>query len=213
MIPYTKYGVTMLIRENDPDDPKSLDEVMTYDWGDEPIRTFIDIGAHIGAATCLVKSRWPDALCVAVEPDQSNYDVLRANCKAVNAVALCGFVGDGPGYLVSHPDHSTCHKVESAGDPDRFVGVGLRLDHLMNIVKSTGVDICKLDCEGCELDFFAYTPKVVLNGVKRYVGEFHNGYTEFWSTIGDFLRELGYEVRAEIDPLAHATFVAIRKDV
>lgn len=213
MIPYTKYGVTMLIRENDPDDPKSLDEVMTYDWGDEPIRTFIDIGAHIGAATCLVKSRWPDALCVAVEPDQANYDVLRANCKAVNAVALCGFVGDGPGYLVSHPDHSTCHKVESSGPHEQFIGIGIHLSNLTNIVRNTEVDVVKLDCEGCELDFFAHTPKVLLNGVKRFVGEFHAGHTAFYATIGNLLIDLGYDVQAEADPLRHATFAAVRKDI
>ena len=43
-------------------------------------RIIVDAGANIGAASIYFAKKWPDAKILALEPEESNFGILRKNC-------------------------------------------------------------------------------------------------------------------------------------
>jgi predicted O-methyltransferase YrrM len=46
---------------------------------EEPPKYILDAGANAGFSTLLFKLLWPDATVVSLEPDPSNFDMLKRN--------------------------------------------------------------------------------------------------------------------------------------
>ena len=46
---------------------------------EKPPRTLVDAGANIGLASLYFANRFPSANIIAIEPEQSNFDLLRKN--------------------------------------------------------------------------------------------------------------------------------------
>src|SRR5687767_2297600 len=51
-------------------------------------KTIVDIGAHVGCATRLFKSRYPTARIIAFEPNPSSFAILERNLEGTSDVEL-----------------------------------------------------------------------------------------------------------------------------
>lgn len=222
--PYTYADQTLLVRKGIgfADDKTTLPEVRTYDLGPNKVHTCIDVGANIGAFSAYLKSLWPDAQIVAVEPELSSYRCLWANISAnewldILTVRSAVRYSHEDSVLYVNPNNSGCHKIllKSEVTPELEVTplvATCSLELIMNQQEWASLDLLKIDAEGSEVDILMNCDEQLLrNRVKRIVGEFHTGYAKFWDGIGDRLRSLGFEVSANTDPLAHATFVAVNQ--
>lgn len=219
--PYTKHGITLLTRETEyHDDQYVIEEVMTYDVGNGAFGTVIDLGAHIGAFTCWLANRQPQAEIVAVEPAPDNFAVLEQNVKPYPMVramrTYVSYLPTEPMRIMIHPSHSTCHAVLKASEvqPEMSTVVApapMTLEDIMRQCGWTHIGLLKIDIEGGEEDVLLGCADETLLHTDRIAGEFHRGRERFMSTIGLRLTGLGFTVTAEPDPNRHSTFLATRQ--
>lgn len=214
---YEYDGVQMLVRRGpyNHDDKYVLAEVRGYDIGTEPIRTCIDVGAHIGAFSAWLHSLWPDCQIVAVEPEMSGYLTALANVGDADEIALLNVrvnYDQDDKVLYVNPVNSGCHKVKDKGEPGEPVvpaPAAVTLEELMGVGGFTTLDLLKIDAEGAEVDILTNCSDDLLRKTRRIVGESHFGYDAFIEGIGARLQALGFEVTAETNPALHSTFLAV----
>lgn len=220
---YTYDNLALWVRKGpyNKDDRYVLGEVRSYDIGTEPVRTCIDVGAHIGAFTCWIKQRWPDAQIVALEPEDSGYYALLKNTDDLPDVQpLNGYVvGDKASsddkMLFVDPVNSGSHRIVPAGDAQAigYPGAAFDLERIMRDYEFERLSLLKIDCEGCENDVLMNTPDEVLKRINRIVGEFHTNFGSPMEPLCERLEALGFDVTWEQNPAAHATFCAINREV
>ena len=143
----------------------------------------VDIGAHIGSWTLLVKSLWPEARVLSYEPWPENYKLLRQNVttETVNAAVI----GDAttarcmsrkcPGKI----PNTGAVRLKSDGIPIEVVPISTVLH------PAEQVDVLKLDCEGSEVDILETAARLgLLQRVGYIVGECHQCYVpDAWERI------------------------------
>ena len=140
-------------------DAATFDEVFVaheYDLslGDFTPRHILDLGANVGFASVLFASRWPDAVILAVEPEERNVVLLKRNTGAYPKIsALHGAVWSRPGKVaVANPedDVNAFQMVESANE-----GPGIPAFTLPQLIERVGcvrLDLLKMDVEGAEAE-------------------------------------------------------------
>lgn len=115
------------------------------------VRTVIDGGANNGITAAFFASRFPDALVIAVEPDEGNLAVLRRNtARYPNVAVVAGGLWSAPGLLriVNPESEAWAFRCEPASD-----GAGFRAYTVAELLDLHGRDRCdilKLDVEGAE---------------------------------------------------------------
>lgn len=220
--PYTYENQTLLVRKGIgmQDDKSTLGEVRTYEVGNDPIRTCIDVGGNIGAFTAWIKEAWPGAQIAVVEPDLNTYRVMYLNVAgwvpsvtAYNAAVLYNTEGR---VLYVNPNNSGCHRVLTAEEVTPALSIQtmplpgtVTLEEIMVERGWKTLDLLKIDAEGSEVDILSNCTPDLLQVTRRIVGEHHFGADAFMSGIGQRLIDLGFSVWAQTDPKAHATFYAI----
>jgi FkbM family methyltransferase len=128
-----------------------------------PPRIIIDAGANIGLASIYFANKYPEAKIIAIEPESSNYEMLKINVAPydnvipVNAALWnrnepldlvdpgldkWGFmtVNGNSGDLATG---TKCHTIE-----------GLTVDRIMNMYDLERLDLLKIDIEGAEKEVF-----------------------------------------------------------
>jgi FkbM family methyltransferase len=163
-------------------------------------RIVLDIGAHIGSFTVLLKQRFPNAIVHCYEPHPRSFELLcqntadLANVRCFNE-AIGYLDGDivltdtplatGGGFLLRRgtldelPEGGVRingHEYTFIDAPITITSVETALLRLGDI--STGqeyphVDLAKWDCEGGEIDSFRHMSKEAARAFGRLVGEYH----------------------------------------
>jgi len=142
-----------------------------------PVQTIVDAGAHIGAATLFYHHRFPDARILAIEPEESNYELLCENTQALSNVdtiqaALWPYekqlwiqdtAADKAGFQVSTTPSDFGYSVPPITPQKVFEK--LHVDQ---------IDLLKLDIEGAELDLFSSGTDQWLSRVHCLVLELHD---------------------------------------
>jgi FkbM family methyltransferase len=130
---------------------------------------FIDIGAHQGSYTLALHRHC--RLVVAVEPDPTNYFLLKRNLslnKVKNCIPVNYVVSSHDGFVNLYlSEFSDIHSVKKdwVGKPRRVVRVpARRIDTLLKELSIDGVDLVKIDVEGSEME--------VLEGMSETVEKF-----------------------------------------
>jgi len=120
-------------------------------------RVFMDIGAHIGAASVLAALR--GAKVFAFEPFEESRRLLEATAAAANLdiTALPYAVGE-PGVMRLYTDpyntgQNSAFLMYPELDINRYVDV-TAIDYQRAVALAWRVDVLKLDCEGSEFDVF-----------------------------------------------------------
>lgn len=157
----------------------------------------IDLGSNIGASVLYFRSRYPEAVIHAVEPDRGSLELLRLNVGTdpkvvVHEAAVAAergnvtFIEASEGWRSSLADSSTADK---AG-VERTVPA-MTLEDLMDTAGWDRADLMKIDIEGAERELLAAVD------VSRFftwiVGELHGSDSEIAQmkqSLGSFDFEL-----------------------
>jgi len=126
----------------------------------------VDAGANIGLASIYFANRYPDAKIIAIEPEQSNFDLLKENTapysnvipvqaalwnkhEEINLIdpglGKWGFMTEMKSPSERLPG-SICHPV-----------MAVTIDEIMRDYGLTKIDILKIDIEGAEREVFGDT--------------------------------------------------------
>jgi FkbM family methyltransferase len=141
----------------------------------------VDAGANIGLASIYFANKYPDAKIIAIEPEHSNFEILKENVspfsniipiqaalwnknEEINLVdpgfGKWGFMTEMKNSLESLPDH-TSHPVAA-----------MTIDQIMKDFKLEKIDILKIDIEGAEKEVFDDT-SAWIDKVNSLIVELH----------------------------------------
>jgi len=152
-----------------------------YDWEfPKSPRVIVDAGANIGLACIFFANRYPEAKIVAIEPEESNYEMLRKNTACYpNVVPILGALwkdnkdlclldnGAGEWGFRTEEQSEPCNRKEG-----KYV-FGVTLDKLMADHNLSQIDILKIDIEGAEREVFESSSRWI-NKVGAIVVELHD---------------------------------------
>lgn len=123
-------------------------------------RVIVDAGANIGLATIFYANQYPGARIIALEPEASNYRMLRKNVApypAVSTLQTALWRSNGQVDLIDPGEgHTTFQTREGT---DRATKQSMRVpsvtvDQLMHNFGIDWIDLLKLDIEGAEKEVF-----------------------------------------------------------
>lgn len=129
-------------------------------------KVIVDAGANIGLASIYFANKYPGAKIIAIEPEQSNFELLKENIAPYpNIIPIqaalwnkneeINLIDPGLGKWgfmteMKHPSgnlpHNSCHTV-----------IAMTIDKIMEDYKLTKIDILKIDIEGAEREVFSDT--------------------------------------------------------
>ena len=149
-------------------------------YGHEP-GVIVDAGANIGLASVYFANLFPGARIIAIEPESSNFEMLRRNVAPYpNVIALQAALWDrneeidivDPG--LGHWGFMTAAKREHATrTPDFLHSVrAFTVDRLVSDYALPVIDILKIDIEGAEKEVFS-DPSKWIDKVDAIIIELH----------------------------------------
>lgn len=123
-------------------------------------KTIVDAGANIGLASIYFANKYPDAKIIAIEPEQSNYELLKKNIAPYpNIIPLqaalwnkneeLDLIDPGLGNwgfmttLKDSSEHHSCHSV-----------MAITIDKIIENYNLEKIDVLKIDIEGAEKEVF-----------------------------------------------------------
>ena len=166
-----------------------------------PPKTIVDAGANIGLVSIYYANKFPEAKIVAIEPEESNFDILERNTAPYKNIHLIqgalwhentdiDLVDPGLdkwGFMTfDSDDYDTekkfCHSVK-----------GITMDRIMEIHNLDSIDILKMDIEGAEREVFQ-DPSSWIRKVDALIVELHEHLKSgckrsFYNATNDFDRE------------------------
>ena len=117
--------------------------------------TIIDAGANIGAATLFFAHHYPSARIFAIEPEATNFAMLKRNCGSLPDVTLIeAALWSKPAHLsvADAGEKFTAFVTEGAADGAAVEAV--TVDGLMSAYGLDRIDLLKMDVEGAEKEIF-----------------------------------------------------------
>ena len=124
-------------------------------------QVIVDAGANIGLASIFYANRYPEAKIIAIEPEPSNYEMLRKNLAPYpNAVPVQAALWSEKGPLSATSaagGHHAYQVREENGVDDlghRCTVRGVTLGGLMADLGIQHIDLLKVDIEGSEREVF-----------------------------------------------------------
>jgi FkbM family methyltransferase len=142
-----------------------------------PVRTVVDAGAHIGAATLFYHDRFPDARILAIEPEQSNYELLCKNTETIsNVIAMRAALWPHEEQLWIQDTATDKAAFQVSTAPTNFSDPvpPITPEQIFEKLQVDRIDLLKLDIEGTELDLFASDTEQWLPRVRCLVLELHD---------------------------------------
>ncbi len=178
---------------------------------DEPVRTIVDLGSHVGISVLWFRAQYPDAEIVAVEPHPETFRRLQANVGHLPRVHLVqAAVGstDGPRALFASDESWAASLLPQPALVHAEQVTCRRLDGVLMELDLESIDVLKVDIEGAEHEVLSSFAG--LGRVRTLVCEYHrelNGMDAF-----GFIRSLeGFEVLSlRGDSERHLTIAARR---
>jgi FkbM family methyltransferase len=161
---------------------------------DKAPEVIVDAGSNIGLASIYYSIKYPDAKIIAIEPEDSNFLLLRENIKNYpNIVSTHKALWHTKTRLkISNPLGSKfSFRVETADDSQEVIS--LTMEELMDEYGLSFIDILKMDIEGAEKEVFSQSLKW-LSKVGMIAIELHDkiktGYNRsFYSAIDPFVEK------------------------
>lgn len=128
---------------------------------DKSVQYIIDAGANVGLASISFLERYPDSVVVAIEPDESNFEVAKRNlsrygdrCRLIRAAIWSqdGELEVSKGTFLDGREWST--QTVPVTSESKNIVLAISLESLVRQVKFPRIDILKMDIEGAELEVF-----------------------------------------------------------
>lgn len=167
---------------------------LDYDIQIKNPKIIVDCGANIGLSSVFFKKKFPNSKIIAIEPEESNYELLLKNIEGYdNICPLKRAVWNKNGYLtinnIGLGNWGFIVKEENLENNNTIKAVSIK--GLMNIFDIDYIDILKLDIEGSEKEVFEINFQEWMPFVKCIIVELHDrfkkGCTEsFNNAIGNY---------------------------
>lgn len=147
---------------------------LDVDLGFEP-KWIIDGGANIGTATIYYAQRYPDAMILAIEPDQTNYELLLKNvARFPNVTAQRAAIWKTNATVsIANPTARPWGYRVSDAQPSSIGLPGMTIPALLDLAEMPQVDLLKLDIEGAETVVFSEGPMDWLKKCQAMLIEIH----------------------------------------
>lgn len=140
-------------------------------------KTIIDGGGNIGMAAIIFANRYPNAKIVTVEPEDSNFEILKKNVSAYkNIKPIKAGIWRNSSYLhIRNPGSGKwAFIIEESDIPDEKSIKGFSIEDIIRESGWQNADLVKLDIEGSEKEVFENNPGTWLNSAKGLIIELHN---------------------------------------
>jgi FkbM family methyltransferase len=165
-------------------------------------RVIVDAGANIGATSLYFAHKYPDAKILALEPELSNFQLLRENCAALrNVLPIRGALWSrAENVALTDPNADKWAFSVREGDADAATIPGITIESLMDRFGIQHIDLLKLDIEGAEKEVFSSNSTAWLDHVSVIAIELHDRYKPgcaeaFYSALHG--RRFAQEIRGE----------------
>lgn len=148
----------------------------------ENANVIIDAGANVGYSVLFFNKLYPNATIIALEPDPSNFEVLKKNCSHLNNVILLNaalwkncsdlelkFTADNGNKLGSW----AVRTVESKNKTITTTTKAFDIPTLIERYSIKSIDICKIDIEGAEKEVFENTNAAWYYNIELFILETH----------------------------------------
>jgi FkbM family methyltransferase len=165
-------------------------------------KVIVDAGANIGAASLYFSQIYPEAKIYAIEPEPSNFALLRRNCEGLGNI-LCLHAALWPVATVLAFVDPAARKwamslrQASAGEE----GIGsITIPQLIDRYAIKNIDILKVDIEGGERELFGAGADKWLDHVDTIIIELHDWFKSgcaqsFYKSL--YGRNFTQEIRGE----------------
>jgi FkbM family methyltransferase len=161
-VPGIAYPLNLRLRTTDPTTLWQVLVLAEYDWefAKSP-KVIVDAGANIGITSVFYANKYPGAIIIAIEPDSSNYEMLKKNTRPYsNVFPVRGALWKENRQVVlidpglGHYGFQTVAEPELRTQSRRDDVLGITVDKLMLNFSITHIDLLKLDIEGSEKEVF-----------------------------------------------------------
>ncbi|MBU4401037.1 MAG: FkbM family methyltransferase [Planctomycetes bacterium] len=159
----------------------------------------VDAGANIGASTVYFKLAYPNSRIVAIEPEESNYQLLKKNLFPYSNIFLenAALWDNQTNVYITNPK---AQKYAFRVGEEQGEGQGAVPGISMNtIIKKYGwefIDILKMDVEGAEYQIFSGGSASWIKQVKAIIIELHDGIQPGSSNaFFNALKEIEFEAK------------------
>jgi FkbM family methyltransferase len=138
----------------------------------------VDAGANIGGASLYFAYKYPGAKVFALEPEPSNFALLKHNCAAIdNIIPIQAALWAQSEYVaLTDPDaEKWSFTVTASSDREQDIR-GMTIEELMQEFGVDHIDLLKMDIEGAEKEVFGSGPTPWLDHVSTIAIELHDRY-------------------------------------
>ncbi len=140
-------------------------------------KVIVDLGANIGLTTVFFKNRYPNCKIICVEPEESNFNLLKENTKNYKNIKLykAGVWNKSTNLIIEdkgYGHYGYTVKESNKKTENSILSIGVN-----EIIKENNleqIDILKIDIEGAEKELFEENYSSWLPKVKVIIIEFHD---------------------------------------
>ena len=157
----------------------------------------LDLGANIGLASLYFAKNWPKARIIAVEPDQRNIQLLKANSEGMyNVKPIEGAVAseDGAVEIANPKDEAWALRTERVNTIGPRSIPAYSMKSLMQFAPEAQPFIAKIDIEGFESELFGRNTEWIKD-FPIIIIELHDWMLPREGSSNNFLRSISIENR------------------
>lgn len=143
-------------------------------------RVIVDAGANIGMASLYFWQQFPDAKIIAIEPESSNFAILRENCAGLERIELIQSALWNCPTQVAVKDAGAEKWAFAYEDAAPGTATGTDTVTIPQILSRVGgqIDLLKLDIECAEVELFSDSAAEWLPHVRMIAIELHDRFRE-----------------------------------
>jgi len=194
-IPQLKYPIKL---RGQTTDTNIFEQIFLYKEYNFPIsivpKLIIDGGAYTGYSTVFFANKFPNATIIAVEPESSNFALLKLNAKNYsNIILINSAIWNRKAHLIIEDPGSGKwgYQVKEVPLKEKFSFESVSIAEIMSKQNIEQIDILKLDIEGSEIEVFSSGYENWLGKVNVMIIELHDkiraGCSEvFQAAIGNY---------------------------
>lgn len=142
----------------------------------DPPKVIVDAGAHIGLFSVFLKSKFPEARIISVEPDPENYGLLEKNLSNYPDIKPipAGLWREDTRLRISDKYNTGKWGMVTEEAPNHGAIKGLSMNTLMDENELESIDLLKIDIEGSEWELFDANYEKWLARTKVVMIEIHD---------------------------------------
>jgi len=144
-------------------------------------KLIVDAGAYTGLSTLFYASKFPRAKIIAIEPEQSNFEILERNTggiKNVDRIQAGLWNRDACLKIIDRQTGKWGFAIKEVSGGEKHDIKAVTIDTILKTSGVQEIDILKIDIEGSEKELFSGDCNAWIDKVKVIVVELHDRFKE-----------------------------------